>query len=87
MNILEYDHDKSGQNVLKHVIDFIAAQLIWEDGRMMEVPARPEGESRSLVMGKIHDKLWAAVITHQNDRIRAISVRRARLEEVRIYEE
>jgi hypothetical protein len=32
------------------------------------------------------DKHWSAVVTYREDRIRIISVRRARDEEVRIYE-
>jgi hypothetical protein len=37
-------------------------------------------------IGKIGDKHWSAVITYRNEKIRIISVRRARKEEVAIYE-
>lgn len=37
-------------------------------------------------MGKIKGKHWSAVITYREERVRIISVRRARPEEVEIYE-
>ena len=52
----------------------------------IEVPARTAGEPRWLVVGRMGDKHWSAVVTYREDRIRIISVRRARDEEVRIYE-
>jgi hypothetical protein len=39
-----------------------------------------------LVIGKIQEKHWSAVMTYRNEKIRIISVRRARQEEVAIYE-
>jgi hypothetical protein len=49
-------------------------------------PARTTGEPRWLVVGRMGDKHWSAVVTYREDGIRIISVRRARDEEVRIYE-
>jgi uncharacterized protein len=43
-------------------------------------------ESRFLVIGQIKAKYWAAVITYREERVRIISVRRARDEEIQIYE-
>jgi uncharacterized DUF497 family protein len=39
-----------------------------------------------LVIGRIAGKHWSAVITYRSENIRIISVRRARVEEVSIYE-
>jgi uncharacterized DUF497 family protein len=39
-----------------------------------------------LVLGMIDGKHWSAVITYRQERIRLISVRRSRDEEVAIYE-
>ncbi|MEB3150104.1 MAG: BrnT family toxin [Sphaerospermopsis kisseleviana] len=50
------------------------------------MPARTTDETRFLVIGKIGDKHWSAVITYRSDKIRIISVRRSRTEEVNIYE-
>jgi uncharacterized DUF497 family protein len=41
---------------------------------------------RLLVVGKIAGEYWSGVITYRGDKIRIISVRRARKEEVNIYE-
>jgi len=39
-----------------------------------------------MVIGKISRKYWSGVITYRNEKIRIISVRRSRKEEVDIYE-
>ena len=51
----EFDDNKSKRNKIKHGIDFIEAQVLWDDPDLIE-------------------------------NIRIISVRRARKEEVEIYE-
>jgi len=82
----EFDQAKSASNRRKHGIDFVEAQLLWEDPDALEVPARTEDEPRSLIIGRIGEKHWSAIITHRDARIRIISVRRARREEVELYE-
>jgi uncharacterized DUF497 family protein len=52
----------------------------------VEVPARTVDEPRWLVIGQIGSKHWSAVITYRQQRVRIISVRRSRDEEVAIYE-
>ena len=39
-----------------------------------------------MVIGVIGGQFWSAVVTHRKDRIRIISVRRSRAEEVKLYE-
>jgi uncharacterized DUF497 family protein len=82
----EYDPDKSAENKRKHGIDFDEAQVLWVDSGLMEIPARTTDELRWLLIGKIKDKHWSAVITRRGENIRLISVRRSRDEEVTIYE-
>lgn len=82
----ELDAHKSGANHGKHGIDFSAAQQLWQDPMRVEIPARTVDEPRSLVIGVINGKHWSAVVTYREDRVRIISVRRARKEEVAIYE-
>ncbi len=82
----EFDERKSATNLEKHGIDFIDAQLLWLDTDMLEIPARIEDEPRFLVIGRINSRLWSAVITYRGTRIRIISVRRSRREEVLLYE-
>ena len=82
----EFDEAKSGSNKEKHGIDFVEAQTLWDDPDRIEIPARTNDEPRALVIGKIADKLWSVVVTHRSERIRIISVRRSRQEEVELYE-
>ena len=82
----EFDEAKSRANKVKHGIDFVEAQVLWLDDMLLEIPARTSDEPRFLVVGKISGRHWSAVITYRDDRIRLISVRRARGEEVEIYE-
>ena len=82
----EFDQEKSQTNQEKHDIDFIEAQLLWLDDMLLEIPARKTDEPRFLIIGKIGNKHWSAVVTYRQDRIRIISVRRSRKEEVEIYE-
>jgi len=82
----EYDLKKSRANKKKHDIDFVEAQALWEDPNLMEIPAKTSDEPRFLVIGLISDQHWSGVITYRGEKIRIISVRRARTEEVEIYE-
>ncbi len=82
----EFDPEKSKSNRDKHGIDFVEAQLLWLDDMLLEIPARTSDESRFVIIGRIGQKHWSAVITYRQSRIRIISVRRSRKEEVGIYE-
>jgi len=82
----EFDPDKSAANEDKHGIDFGQAEGLWDDPLRIEVPARTVDEPRWLVIGQIGGRHWSAVITYRDERIRIISVRRSRDEEVAIYE-
>jgi uncharacterized DUF497 family protein len=84
--LFEFDSQKSQSNLKKHGIDFVEAQLLWLDPYLLEIPAKTVDEPRYLMIGKILDKHWSAVVTYRNESIRVISVRRARIEEVEIYE-
>ncbi|MCE9612755.1 MAG: BrnT family toxin [Lentisphaerae bacterium] len=82
----EFDTNKSRSNKAKHGIDFIEAQALWNDADLLEIPARTDDEPRTLVIGRIDDKHWSAVITPRGERIRIISVRPSRREERDLYE-
>ena len=86
MPTFEFDPAKSAANRAKHGIDFVAGQDIWKDDAAIEAPARTEGEPRFLVVGRIGQTTWAAIITYRRETIRIISIRRARQEEVARYE-
>ena len=86
MFLFEFDEAKSQANLSKHGIDFNTARKIWEDPDLIEVSARSDDGPRSLVIGRIDQRLWSAVITYRGDQIRIISVRRSRQSEVALYE-
>lgn len=82
----EFDLLKSAANKEKHGIDFITAQQLWLDVDRVEIPARTEDEPRSALIAQLDNKLWTAIFTGRQNRIRLISVRRAREKEIRLYE-
>jgi len=82
----EYDTAKSVANLAKHGIDFEQAKLLWQDAFLLEIPAKVNDEPRYLIIGRIREKHWSAVVTYRTDKIRIISVRRSRKEEIQLYE-
>lgn len=86
MITFEFDEIKSQANLQKHGINFIDAQALWDDSRLLEIPAKTEDEPRYLMIGLINGKHWSAVITYRGSNVRLISVRRSRNEEVALYE-
>lgn len=82
----EYDPEKSRSNRLKHGIDFEAAQALWDDADLLEVPARTADEPRYLIIGRIGTQHWSAIVTYRETKLRIISVRRSRAEEIGLYE-
>ena len=86
MITFEFDEVKSQANLLKHGINFIDAQALWNDSSLLEIPAKTEDEPRFLMIGVINERYWSSVITYRGTNIRLISVRRSRTEEVALYE-
>ncbi len=87
MTTFEYDPAKSLANRDTHGIDFTEAAALWRDPGMIEVPAATTDEARYLAIGQINGKHWTAVATNREERIRIISVRRSRKNEVMLYED
>lgn len=84
--MFEFDDSKSQSNLQKHGIDFVDAQALWNDSNLLEIRAKTADEPRFLVIAMIEQKHWSAVITYRGEKIRLISVRRSRDEEVEMYE-
>jgi len=84
--LFEFDPRKSTANKKKHGINFIEAQALWDDPDLLEIPAKTMDEPRYIVVGIIAKKHWSGIITYRQDKIRIISVRRSRPEEVQLYE-
>lgn len=83
----EWDEKKSGINLSKHGIDFNTATELWDDEDRIQIQTAFPIENRRILIGKIGEKIWAAIYTRLNNSIRIISVRRARKKEARIYEQ
>ena len=82
----EYGPQKSQTNLEKHGIDFEIAQELWDDPDAIGFPARSEDKERFALLGIAEEKLWMAFYTRRANRIRLISVRRARINERILYE-
>lgn len=85
--VYEFDDAKSAANRAKHGLDFSEAQKLWSDVDAVELPARSATELRKMLIAKTNGKIWSAIFTERGDKIRIISVRRARTTEEAIYEQ
>ena len=84
--MFEFDPAKSEANLTKHGIDFEAAQALWQEAVFAEGPTNSSGEERWMRVAMAAEKLWAAIFTVRDGRIRLISVRRARANEAKQYD-
>lgn len=82
----EYDINKSIKNKAKHGIDFEEAQALFNDENLLVIPLKFEDEKRYAYVGKLNNKIWAAIITCRRNVIRLISERRAHKIEEKYYE-
>jgi uncharacterized protein len=82
----EFDPAKSASNRIKHGIDFLDAQAIWDDRDATTGPGGDAGEVRLLRTGLSGGRIWTACFTLRDGRVRLISVRRARMDEETEYE-
>ena len=82
----EYDPVKSETNKKKHGIDFEEAQALWLDSDSKGFVAKSDDEDRFAIIATFKKKLWVAFYTPRGNRVRIISVRRARTNERTLYE-
>ena len=83
----DWDDRKSQANREKHGIDFETAKSLCLDDRRVEIEMAFPDEKRWALIAKVQGKTWTAIYTVRSETIRLISVRRARIKEVRLYEE
>ncbi len=83
----EFDPAKSTSNRAKHGISFEEATQLWGDPDRLEAPAKTVDEARYALIAQLHGNVWVAIFTYRQDRIRIISVRRARPNEKALYDE
>lgn len=82
----EFDPAKSEINKAKHGLNFEEAQALWFDPDSVGFVAKSDDEDRYAIIAKLKKKLWVAFYTPRENRIRIISVRRARTNERTLYE-
>lgn len=82
----EFDPAKSAANKIKHGLDFMEAQRLWDSDRI-EIAVRIEsGEPRFAVIGRINGRFYTIIITYRGTSIRIISARASRPNEKKLYE-
>ena len=54
--VFEYDPGKCAENRRKHGVDLDAAQELWSDPDLLEIPARVSDEPRWVLIGKMGEK-------------------------------
>ena len=84
----EFDPQKSQSNKLKHGIDFEEAKALWNDPDAVEIKLNYPDEERHARIAKLFDEsteLWTAIFTVRAEKVRLISVRRARTKEKQQY--
>lgn len=85
--MFEFDPAKSDANKIKHGLDFVEAQALWNDDDLIALgTVEYDGETRRLFVGTIGRQRWTAVVTYRDEHVRLISVRRARRSEEMAYD-
>jgi uncharacterized DUF497 family protein len=80
----EFDPAKSALNLAKHGIDFQKIQEIWNN-KVIALPSFNSSEDRWLAIGRLDSRFWTVIITLRNEKIRIISARRSRKNEIKHY--
>jgi len=84
----EYDEYKSLKNKEKHGIDFIEAQILWQDEDALIISANiVDDETRYALIAKHKTKCFVVIFILRDGAYRIISVRRCRKNEERNYEQ
>ena len=83
--MFEFDKNKIEANERKHGISFEYARRLWKDPNGIEIPARWVDEPRLVLIANLERDIWSAVFTLRENKIRIISVRKARDNEKEIY--
>ena len=83
---IEFDNYKNNANCKKHGIDFKQAQQLWNDPDCIIMRVRIPDEPRFLLISKYDCKIWSAIFTTRNEKVRIILVRMSRNNEEEIYQ-
>ncbi len=81
---LEWDENKRRSNLEKHGFDFLDARRVLKDNHLLKQTSY-SSEERWLAVGLLEEIEVTIIYTKRQDKIRIISMRRARHEERRAY--
>lgn len=81
MRRFEWDEAKRSSNLMKHGVDFIGAQALFDGRPIITASSSRPGELRYATTGEIDGRFYTVVWTWRHTTIRIISARRARSEE------
>lgn len=81
----EWDHAKSDQTNADRGLDFTFATRLWADDNGVEFPARSDTEPRWARIARVDGSIYVVFFTMRRERVRIISVRRARPNEEKVY--
>ena len=83
----EYDIEKSKTNQLKHGISFEEAKKFWLIPGVKAESNHASHEFRWIRIVEREGKFYSCIFTTRENKIRLISVRRSRLDEIKFYRE
>jgi uncharacterized DUF497 family protein len=83
----EFDENKRLANINRHGIDFIDADILFDNPYLVAPAKTVDGEERWLATGMIDDDFVTAVFTQRGSVIRIISMQSARNGERKKYQE
>lgn len=81
----EWDEAKRLKCIAERGLDFLDAALLFDGRDLLSVPSPRAGEERWLSVGELEGRLIAVVWTWREDRLRVVTVRKARDEEKKRY--
>ena len=81
----EWDEGKRRRVLRERGLDFLDATVLFDGRPLLTVPSSRSAEERWLGIGLIEGRLIAAIWTLRGERVRIITMRRARHEEKRRY--
>lgn len=82
----EWDPEKDAANREKHGMGFDEATMLWTDANILFFASNDMPERRDLYVARWRGRHWLAVVTYRVEKIRIISVRRARKNEIEAYD-
>ena len=82
----EWDEAKRGRVIEARELDFVDSVALFDGRPVHTVPSPRHGEERWVSVGEIDGRFVAVVWTRRDDKIRIVTMRRARDEEKRRYQ-